>query len=166
MSLNLEDRKDLYSRAYVRAVAAAAGYIIGERDLDRDSVDLTISSAGFTHGVGGLTLDLQLKCTAAADFDGSYLKFRLGQKNHEDLRQTKIASPRLLVVVLVPATLAGWLDHSEDSLAVKNCGYWYSLRGQPALAARSTTLRIPRSNQFCVPALRRIMKNIARTGRP
>ena len=40
------DREEAISRAYVYALAAAAGYVIAEMDFDRDGVDLQVRAGG------------------------------------------------------------------------------------------------------------------------
>ena len=57
--LGTADRKEALSRVYTRAVAAAAGYAVGECDFDRDGVDLRIHAGGEMRPA----LDLQLKAT-------------------------------------------------------------------------------------------------------
>jgi hypothetical protein len=39
-TMALNDRKDLFSRAYVRAVASVAGYMANAPELDRDTFDV------------------------------------------------------------------------------------------------------------------------------
>jgi len=62
----------------------------------------------------------------------------------------------------VPDNVNEWLFQSEESLCLKRCGYWLSLRGQPQLANQLTiTVDIPRQNIFNVDALKIIMQRIA-----
>ena len=57
--LSVRDREEARSRAYVRAVAGFAGYVVSEADFDRDGVDLRIHAGGdFNPAIG-----LQLKAT-------------------------------------------------------------------------------------------------------
>ena len=44
--LSVRDREEARSRAYVRAVAGFAGYVVSEADFDRDGVDLRIHAGG------------------------------------------------------------------------------------------------------------------------
>ena len=82
-------------------------------------------------------------------------------KNYDDLRPTDVLVPRILIVVLVPGSLTDWLNHSEQELAMRNCGYWLSLRGEPATNnTTNVTVNIPRASQFRVAELERIMQRI------
>ena len=64
-------------------------------------------------------------------------------------------------MVTVPEDLNDWLNHSEQELAIRKCGYWLSLRGEPATTnTTSVTVRMPRSNQFTVAELQGIMQRI------
>lgn len=58
-------------------------------------------------------------------------------------------------------SLTDWLNHSEQELAMRNCGYWLSLRGEPATNnTTNVTVYIPRASQFRVAELERIMQRI------
>jgi len=69
--------------------------------------------------------------------------------------------PRILIVVLVPNDLTDWLNHSEQELAMRYCGYWISLRGEPATGNTATvTVHLPRTSQFTVAELQSIIQRI------
>ena len=69
--------------------------------------------------------------------------------------------PRALVVVVVPAEVGRWIDQDEERLVLRRCGYWRSLRGEPALAnEESVTVRLPREQVLTPEALRAIMQTI------
>ena len=68
MSLHLTQRKEQFSLAFVRAIAAVSGYRITRCEVDDDSIDLGLkgsrrdgSSRCAPH------LDLQVKCTETDD---------------------------------------------------------------------------------------------------
>ncbi|WP_313952667.1 DUF4365 domain-containing protein [Nostoc sp. FACHB-110] len=70
--------------------------------------------------------------------------------------------PQLLIVVLVPETVSDWLSQTEESLCLFRCGYWLSLRGQPAVDNKTNiTVEIKRQNIFSPDALKTIMSRIA-----
>ncbi len=70
--------------------------------------------------------------------------------------------PQLLIVVLVPEEIRDWLSQTQESLCLKRCGYWLSLRGQPPIDNKtSITVEIPRQNIFSPNALKIIMERIA-----
>ena len=57
--LTVPDQEEALSRAYAHAIAAGAGYITADYDLDRDGVDLRIQAGGPMRPA----LELQLKAT-------------------------------------------------------------------------------------------------------
>jgi hypothetical protein len=158
----LNDRKDLFSRAYVRAVASVAGYMANAPELDRDSVDLQLTGVGGGGTVRAPYLDLQLKCTADDALASGAFAYPLKIKNYDDLRAADLATPRILVVVVVPTDIAEWLVTSESELAMRHCGYWHSLGGEPASTNTSTvTVAMDRTQPFDVAGLEGLMATIA-----
>ncbi len=66
-------------------------------------------------------------------------------------------------MVLVPDNPDDWLRQSEAELCLRRCGYWVSLRGQPAMQNQTTvTVFIPRQNIFNTNALKTIMQRLER----
>ena len=57
--MTIPDQEEALSRVYARAVAARAGYVTADYDMDRDGVDLRIQAGGAMRPA----LDLQLKAT-------------------------------------------------------------------------------------------------------
>lgn len=165
--MTLNDRKDLFSRAYVRAVASVAGYSASVPELDRDSVDLQLAGVGGRGTVRSPYLDLQLKCTGADTLASDDFGLPLKIKNYDDLRATDVAVPRVLVVVVVPTDIGEWLSVSEEELIMRNCGYWHSLYGQPDTEnAHTVTVLIDRSKLFDVAGLEGLMATAAAGGSP
>lgn len=166
MNLNLQ--KEKFSEAYVRAVAAVAGYGVSRPEVDDDSVDLTIAARGGNGTVRSPRLDVQLKCTASAAINGDEaFSFRLKLKNYDDLRDEQVLVPRVLVVVRVPDDLAHWVEASEEQLQLRHGGYWISLRGEPATDnATNKTVNIPRSQMFTVDGLKALMTRIGTRDAP
>ncbi|MBF0614325.1 MAG: DUF4365 domain-containing protein [Magnetococcales bacterium] len=166
MDLNLQ--KEKFSEAYVRAVAAVAGFGVSRPEVDDDSVDLTIAARGGKGTVRSPRLDIQLKCTANAAIDeGKTFSFPLKIKNYDDLRDEQVMVPRVLVVVRVPDDVAEWSEVAEDQLLLRHCGYWVSLRGASAVNnTTNKTVDIPRSQIFTVDHLKSIMNRIGTGGMP
>jgi hypothetical protein len=161
--VHIDQRQEQFSKAYVRAVAAVAGFRVQEGPQpDDDSVDLTISARGPLGTVRSPKLDVQMKSTRV-HVDGDPIPYPLSMKNYEELRHTDYSSPRVLVLVAVPPELQDWIAHSEAELVLRRCGYWLSLSGQPPVLNTTTvTVRIPRSNRFSVEGLNGIMERIGR----
>ena len=155
--MELNDRKELFSYAYIRAVAAAAGFVVEPRTLDRDAVDLEIIADSKFHP-GAPHLEVQVKCTADFTLEDDHFTFPLRVENYERLRKQNLAIPRILIVMLVPANCIEWLDISEERMLSKRCAYFRSLYGQPATDNAATiSVQIPRANVFDVAALGQMM---------
>jgi hypothetical protein len=159
--MTLDMQKEQFSRAYVQAVAACAGFAWSIPSVDDDSVDLTLHQTGGGGTIRSPRLDIQLKCKANPTPAEDSFSFWLKLKNYDDLRDEHVLVPRILVVVLVPDLAADWLTHSEAQLVLRRCAYWVSLRGLPQTTnATGETISIPRSQLFDVRAIETIMTDI------
>jgi hypothetical protein len=159
-------QKEQFSIAYVRAVAAVAGYSVYVPSVDNESIDLGVSS-GDIGRVQSPRLELQVKCTAVASLDEDSLRFEVKKKNYDDLRHPNLLVPRILVVVIVPEKLSDWSIHTEEALILRRCAYWVSMLGHPALSNNSSvTIGMPRRQVFSQHSLRHIMSLIAEGGKP
>jgi hypothetical protein len=97
----------------------------------------------------------------------THVAYSLKIKNYDELRPTDLLVPRILIVITVPADLNDWLNHSEQELAMRKCGYWLSLRGEPAVSNTATrTVHLPRTSQFTVAELAAIMQRIGKGQNP
>ena len=149
--LNL--RKERLSLAYIRTVAARAGYELSETRIDIDSVDGCLSSTEGTRP----KIEFQAKATAQDVLAEGHIAFGLPMKNYEDLRSVTLV-PRILVVVVLPNNPEEWLSITECELSLRKCGYWLSLRGHPSVENTSNvTVRLPRSQIFDVDQLSALM---------
>src|SRR5205823_824819 len=159
--MDLAQKKQEFSRAHVKAVAAACGYATEVPSVDDDSVDLVLTAKGGSGTFRSPKLDLQLKCTAREVVGERNINFPLEIKNYDELRPTNFMVPRILVIVVVPDNVDNWITHSENELVLRHCGYWYSLRGLPATDnVRSVTVNIPRTQVFDVASVTDIMRRI------
>ena len=164
--MELNQRKELFSKAYVRAVAAVAGCSVDQPEDDYDSTDLRIKARSIEGAVSYPQLDLQLKCTSRDVLDADCIRYPLILKNYNDLR-INCQVPRILVVVVVPENLADWIQQSEQEMLMKSCAYWVSLRGLLATRnIKSVTVELPRSNLFTVKAIESMMERISQGGFP
>ena len=162
MDLNL--RKEQFSRAYVHAIASAAGFGVSVPTVDEDSVDLQIGGR-ILDGLLPLRprIDVQMKCTAEEIRRDDQLIYPLRAKNYNQLNATNVLVPRLLVVVLVPESEDEWLLHSEHELIMRRCGYWIALTGREDTVNSSTvSVAIPRTNVLDVAGLRGLMTRAGR----
>lgn len=153
--MDLNDRKDHFSRAVVRAVAAAAGVGATVPEHDQNSEDISFAATD-TEDSPGAKLDGQLKCSENIDPSGDSFSFDLPVKNYNDLRWPKalLFVPRVLVLVHVPADPAEWLVCDPEEMTLRRCAYWVSLAGEPSTPNTSTTaVTVPTEQVFDVQAL-------------
>ena len=159
----LNDLKAEFSLAYSRAVSSAAGFFLEERGRSADAlgIDATIMARHRDpNWKRKPTLDLQLKCTADQVALGADIEINLKRKNYDELRDTNLANPRILVVVIVPQNHGDWINHSPSELTMYRCGYWRSLRGEPDISHKSKTIDVSQTSVFDISALKSIMDRI------
>ena len=163
--MDLNDRKEQFSVAYMRAVAAVAGFSAQRPEIDKDSVDYNLAACDGDELRARPRLDVQLKCTAADILREHALRFPLSRKNYDDLRARTLV-PRILLVVLVPTDISDWLLQSEDEMVVRRCGYWTNLSGAGATDNDSSvTVNVPRTQMFTPASLSELMRRIDQDGR-
>ncbi len=164
LGLDVSHAQEQFSKAFIMAVASAAGCSAAEPSPDSDSIDWTLSCRLAPRRP---KLDLQVKSTAGATDAEASIAYKLRRKNYDELIPEDLLAPRLLVLVLVPADPLGWLSASPDALLLRHCAYWVSLRGQaPTTNESSVTIRVPRANLFDVAALTGLMQAINEGGVP
>ena len=141
------------SLAYIRAVAARAGFLVSRPEPDLDSVDGVLMS-----GVGRRPrIDFQAKATTRDVLRDGVLHYPLDVKNYNDLRADTLI-PRILVLLLMPADSNAWMTQSEEELCLSYCAYWLSLEDRPSTANTvSITVPIPTANIFNVHQLTDLM---------
>jgi len=154
--------------AYVRAVAAAAGFRVQDgTQPDDDTVDLTLAARGPGGSVRSPKLDLQLKCQLGRPTHEPTWPYDLKVKNYEDLRHTDLQVPRILVVLAVPHDDSTWIEQDEERLLMRHCAWWVSLRGElPTTNSSTVRVQVPRAQPFDVPGLIAIMARLGQGGLP
>ena len=159
--MDTNDQKELFSLAYVRAVAAQAGYDVTRPGLDKDSVDgILMADRGSRPQI-----HFQAKATARNVVSGSYVHFPLPIKNYDDLRIEAI-NPRILIVLIMPQETQEWVNQTDDELCMRHCAYWISLKGQPARSnTSSVTVYMPMVNIFNSNQLTDMMQRTERRGK-
>ncbi|MGQ7273978.1 DUF4365 domain-containing protein [Marinobacter sp. V034] len=152
-------KKELFSKAFVKALAAQSGFRSAEPDVDDDSIDVIVRGRGYRFGIRNPQFDAQLKCTANNDGEEGFLKFSLSLKNYNDLRGDNILCPRYLFVLVVPEDCQEWLVHHSNFSIIKHCCYWFSLRSMPTVENRtSVTIKIPRSQRLTSESMLYLME--------
>ena len=145
--MHLNDQKEAFSQAYVRAVASVAGLICSKQELDRDSIDISFKSVKSPY----IYIEAQLKSTSQSDVvRGDEIHYPLSLKNYDDLRCERTIMPRILIVLILPDKRAEvekaeyWIKQTSEQLSLCKCAYWISLKGLPETKNQaSITVRIP-----------------------
>jgi hypothetical protein len=160
------DVKEELSLAYVRAVAARAGFSVEETRKDRDSVDLTICARGALFADAPITspdLKVQVKAATLGPLPEREFDFDVLSHNYNALVDTKRSAPLILVVFVMPKDKARWLSCTESRLALRQCAYWVSLAGQPPTSNKTKQrIKVPRAQIFSPPSLRELLVRVAR----
>ncbi|MDW9503040.1 DUF4365 domain-containing protein [Sinorhizobium meliloti] len=158
------------SYAYIHAVAAHAGMAceVAGRHHDNAGVDAQITAwgpfpqGGYRHEVD---IKVQLKATVSAPATiGNFLSYSLsGIARYNDLRSAAVATPRILVVLFLPKETEEWIQHSEESLLLRRCAYWVSLRGAAESNNKTAqTVYLPKKQVFDSSALQGLAAAISR----
>ena len=166
--MDISKQKEQFGLAYVRAVAAVAGYGATIPAVDDDSVDLILSDKGAEGSIRSPRLEIQHKSTSRHELlHDDHIAFPLPIKNYEELRPTNFLVPRILIVTLLPEALGDWLAQTNEELVLRRSSYWVSLRGRGAVENEaSVTVHVPLLQQFTVGALQAVMATIQGGGAP
>ena len=158
MVMHLNEQKQQFSLAYIRAVAATAAYKVAIPESDTDSVDGALMS-----DIGRRPrIEFQAKSTAGDILGNEGLRYELPTKNYDELR-ADVLTPRILVVVLMPDEKQNWISQTQDEMCMRYCGYWLSLRGErPRPNMSSVTVHIPKTNIFNTVELTGLMQKAER----
>lgn len=123
-SLNIESE---LSYAYLHAVASMAGMSCsaGTRHEDNNGIDANLTAWGpFSNGgyLNEVDIKVQLKAqiTPPPDDGVSLSYFLKGVSRYDDLRTETVSVARILVVLFLPEDARDWLNHSAESLALRN----------------------------------------------
>lgn len=166
--LTREHRQESLTRAYILAIAARMGMSCSIRDFDY-GIDLTLhqvttrtnpATGRKRYIESGMPLDIQVKSTTAAIVEDNEVKYDLDVQSYDDLRDTNVRTPRILVLHVQPKDEDERLSQLEHALAVGGCCYWISLRGSaPVQNQRSKRISIPRKNIFSTDQLKQILED-------
>ena len=165
-----QQQREEISKAYLAAVAARCAFKVANWSQDDDCLDATIAAAGTLHGgiLASPKLDVQLKCSNDQRHDqGDRIACSLKRAHYDALRVLR-CTPIILVLVMLPEREEDWVTCSPESLILRRCGYWHSLRGLPELAPEvdSTTIKIPAEKRFSPETLVELMQRIAAGAEP
>jgi hypothetical protein len=152
-------RKELFSYAYVTAIAAAAQCEVLAPKMDFDSVDAQIFSMSGRRP----QINVQLKATAQDCVAGDTVVFDLPVKNYNDLRSVERCVPAMLVVLHLPKEELDWISHTIDLLSLRNSAYYYNLSGLPPIENTTTVrLRIPSAQRLTKESLQTLLDHVSK----
>lgn len=151
-----QQQKEWFSRAFLVAVSAAAGYSLDWKLDDVNGVDVTVAD-------GGITVDWQMKATASPDFSQDHLRFDLDRGTYKQLVEDDRSSEAYLGVVVIPDDPSLWVKQSAEDLTLLKCGYWARLTGlEPTDNTSSVRIKLPLSNMLSVHSMTEIMTQARR----
>jgi hypothetical protein len=168
--LSDNDIESELSYAYLHAVASKAGVGCtgGTRHQDNRGVDATVTAWNIGANKDEIDIKIQLKAhkgmpTEKNGFFSYFLKDNKASKRYNELRAETRSTHRLLIVLFLPKDESQWLSITPESLIMKNCAYWVSLRGAPAPSGNDTgeTVYIPKAQVFNFENLKGIFEKIS-----
>ena len=146
-------QKEQFSKAYVLAVATQANTTIGEWNIDKDGVDVTLRRRG-------RMVDLQLKCTRSPRVANGDYVFDLDVATYNKLTDQDRSSPAFLTLMIVPPGVESWLIHKPEQLLMCCHGYWASMPpGAGPLAGVTTAVHLPQSQRLDASALEHMFES-------
>lgn len=146
-------QKEQFSNAFMLAPATNGGYTLGEWNVDKDGVDLTIRSRG-------LMVDFQLKCTQRPRLNKDDYAFDLDVKTYDKLRDPDRSAPSYLALVIVPEKLDDWIIHQPDKMLMSCHGFWSKFEESAARPNKATVaVKLPRQQRLNVLALEEMFKD-------
>ncbi|WP_312915353.1 DUF4365 domain-containing protein [Stenotrophomonas sp.] len=155
--MHITARKEQFNRAYVGALAAQAGINSATPAVDNDSIDITFSGKGFSGLICDPQISFQLKCTHRDLRVDENIRFPLGRKNYDDLRDLRVGVPRYLAVLEVPESCDDWSNHIDQGMLLKSRCYWVSLKGLPDVDQESITVSVPLAQRLTSASLARLL---------
>jgi hypothetical protein len=154
--LDLSTSKEEFSLAYLHAIAAAAGFAMEYRRVDRFGIDIEIL-------FGSFRIDVQMKCTAEGD-QTKPIAYPLDARTFNFLVEPDRTVPGFLMVVEVPDDQTRWTKVGHDRLSLFRFGYYREMHGLTPIPDNTTkTVHLNRKHRLSVSSLTHIM-TVARTG--
>jgi hypothetical protein len=160
--------KEQLSRAFVKAIAADAGFILREYELDYgldgkfSEVEYNIYDEGHKRFCEtGFGIDFQLKATTDIEHKNEHIIYDLEAKNYNDLVKTNVGTPRILILYLMPKERNEWLKVNSSSTTMQKCAWWCSLKGGlPTSNSQSKRIKIPDGNLLTPAELCKLISRV------
>ena len=171
IGLTEEHIKEMLSRSYVQAIAAAGGFNTSKYDNDY-GMDGSISIVKIRKDMGtnkirrvdsGYKLDFQLKASINVEVDEDFVKYDLEVKNYNDLVDEDVGTPRILILYKLPVDQSEWIQLSESGMILKGPAWWCVLKGENESENKyKKTITIPKEQIFNVENLTILMDRVKR----
>lgn len=161
-------QQEAFSRAFVAAIASAAGFKVGPGgEPDDDSVDLVIGATGPVGRMRSPKLEVQLKSKLGA-VPVTGFSYDLKAKNYADLSGPLVEyqAPRILIVVFMPEDVQQWAEQ-EEALILRHRAIWTCLHDSPPSQNLATVrIRLAVENVFTPEGLKGMMERVGAGERP
>lgn len=151
------------SICYFSAIAAKSNTTFNINRRDEDSSDATVTKtillSDGTKVFASLFFQIKSVYSKRNYFwnrDGN-LVYKLNVKNYRDLI-TPSATPRFLVVMILPENNEDWVNVTIDQMILKKCMYYVSLSGLSPTESQSTVdVVLPKENIFNCNSLENLL---------
>ena len=165
----LTDFMEQLQLSYLRAVAAAAGCIVGRPEID-DGVDVTLthSAPGHLHDHSA-RLEVQLKATTALrgrSGEVQAVTARMRRDRWEYYHTPNTTIHKIVVIMTMPRDQAHWTFARHKALSIHHCAYWVNLAKEPESTAANPLVSAPTTQVFDDIALCDMMERIGQGGSP
>jgi hypothetical protein len=155
--------------AYVSAVAASSGCVLSEPRID-EGIDLSVTHKHQDHTALSdrvARLEIQLKATHTSLPKGaSVISADMSRERWEYYNVVAPTVHKIVVIMKMPADPTYWTAASRKALAVRHCGYWVNIAGNPDGGAHRPTVAAPLSQVFDDIALCSMMERIGKGQAP
>lgn len=161
--LDNNTKEDL-SLCYVISIVSKAGYnySFDRRDdgIDMRIIEKKVRARGGSISIGN-QLNLQLKSTTIAKDQDNFYKYKLKNKNYNDLSQFGKDYFILVVFIMNPDENL-WIEQTKDELRLRKCAYWHYLGGKTLKTNEesNSTIEISKTKIFNEDALIKLFKII------
>lgn len=164
MPLPSSDVKQHLSFAYIRAVAAQAGFkpVFDEHPeygMDGRIMNVTLLPNG-KYGPSGVHFEFQAKASTRCILRDDTIAYDLDAKAYNNMASWDGALPCFIVLMSLPKNAEDWLSLSEEKLLLKNCCYWMHITGPVTSNKSKKRIYIPRSQLFEPEAVQELIYRI------
>ena len=159
------DIKEQISTAFVQALASDAGKICifsgKDYGLDGRFKDIDYDAYRRRYSENGFGIDFQVKASINVKAKGGFIIYDLEVKNYLDLINAKVGTPRILILYDMPRDRNEWVSIDTNSIVLKKCAWWCSLKGLPQVNNHSKIrIKIPDNQLLTSAALNCLMDKV------